>query len=204
MGITTPSQFSASGPYYPIGCHLCVLELQIHHDAIPAELIGDHHRRAASAERIEHQARHRGLGRAVARRFPADRDLLHHACQDGAPDRERLSQRCDALQVGQQPTSDMAAVMARLGISGGKVAKWVPGNDTVLICQTLRIFRFSVGSQIADPIASFTADGDYDQDRVSQAVAERHPDAAVIVPPRAGAVESASAETRHSATVTCG
>ena len=49
--------------------------------------------------------------------------------------------------------------------------------------------------QIADPIASFTADGDYDQDRVSQAVAERHPDAGVIVPPRAGAVASASAET---------
>jgi hypothetical protein len=38
--------------------------------------------------------------------------------------------------------------------------------------------------QIADPIASFTADGGYDQDRVSQAVAKRHPDAAVIVPPR--------------------
>ena len=49
--------------------------------------------------------------------------------------------------------------------------------------------------QIADPIASFTADGGYDQDRVSQAVAERHPDAAVIVPPRAGAVASASVET---------
>jgi DDE family transposase len=49
--------------------------------------------------------------------------------------------------------------------------------------------------QIADPIASFTADGGYDQDQVTQAVAERHPDAAVIVPPRAGAVASASAET---------
>ena len=49
--------------------------------------------------------------------------------------------------------------------------------------------------QIADPIASFTADGDYDQDRVSQAVAERHPDAAVIVSPRVGAVVSACAET---------
>ena len=51
--------------------------------------------------------------------------------------------------------------------------------------------------QIADPIASFTADGDYDQDRVSQAVAERHPDATVIVPPRAGAVVSASAPTQR-------
>jgi hypothetical protein len=49
--------------------------------------------------------------------------------------------------------------------------------------------------QIADPVASFIADGSYDQDQVSQAVAERHPDAAVIVPPRAGAVASASAET---------
>ena len=49
--------------------------------------------------------------------------------------------------------------------------------------------------QIAAPIASFIADGLYDQDQVSQAMAERHPDAAVIVPPRAGAVVSASAET---------
>jgi hypothetical protein len=49
--------------------------------------------------------------------------------------------------------------------------------------------------QIADPIASFTADGAYDQDQVSQAVAGRHRNAAVIVPPRASAVASASAET---------
>ena len=49
--------------------------------------------------------------------------------------------------------------------------------------------------QIADPITSFTADGAYDQERVSQAVAERDPDAAIIVPPRAGAVANASAET---------
>jgi hypothetical protein len=49
--------------------------------------------------------------------------------------------------------------------------------------------------QITDPIASFTADGAYDQDRVYQAVAERHPDAVVIVPPRSTATQSASAET---------
>jgi Transposase DDE domain len=49
--------------------------------------------------------------------------------------------------------------------------------------------------QITDPIASFTADGAYDQDRVYETVAERHPDAAVIVPPRSTAVPSASAET---------
>jgi hypothetical protein len=49
--------------------------------------------------------------------------------------------------------------------------------------------------QIADPITSFTADGAYDQERVSQAVVERDPDAAIIVPPRTGAVANASAET---------
>src|SRR5450755_1630701 len=47
--------------------------------------------------------------------------------------------------------------------------------------------------QISDPIASFTADGAYDQDRVYEAVIERHPDAAVIIPPRSTATLSASA-----------
>jgi hypothetical protein len=49
--------------------------------------------------------------------------------------------------------------------------------------------------QIDDPITAFIADGGYDQDRVSDAVAERGPDTAIIVPPRLGAVASASAET---------
>ncbi len=49
--------------------------------------------------------------------------------------------------------------------------------------------------QISDPVASFTADGAYDQDRVYENVAEHAPDAAVIVPPRSTAVPSAAAET---------
>ncbi|MFC7737940.1 IS5 family transposase [Roseomonas sp. GCM10028921] len=49
--------------------------------------------------------------------------------------------------------------------------------------------------QVADPIASFTADGAYDQDGVYGDVAARHPGAAVIVPPRSSAVPSATAET---------
>jgi hypothetical protein len=49
--------------------------------------------------------------------------------------------------------------------------------------------------QSTDPVASFTADGAYDQDRVYQAIAERHPGASVIVPPRATAALSASAGT---------
>src|SRR5271154_296291 len=49
--------------------------------------------------------------------------------------------------------------------------------------------------QLIDPLASFTADGAYDQDRVYETVAQRHPDAAVIVPPRATAVPGPSATT---------
>src|SRR3954470_12915385 len=48
--------------------------------------------------------------------------------------------------------------------------------------------------QVAEPVASVTADGAYDQDRVYADVAERHPDADVIVPPRSTAVPSATAE----------
>jgi hypothetical protein len=49
--------------------------------------------------------------------------------------------------------------------------------------------------QVDGPIASFTADGAYDQDGVYGKIAERHPDAAVIVPPRSSAVPSKTAET---------
>ncbi len=49
--------------------------------------------------------------------------------------------------------------------------------------------------QVAASVASFTADGAYDQDSVSAAVALRHPAAAIIVPPRSTAVPSETAET---------
>ena len=49
--------------------------------------------------------------------------------------------------------------------------------------------------QVAGPVTSFTGDGGYDQDRVYDSVAERHSDAAVVVPPRANAVPSDTAET---------
>lgn len=49
--------------------------------------------------------------------------------------------------------------------------------------------------QVARPVASFTGDGAYDRDDVYSEVTERHPDAAVIVPPRSAAVPSAAAET---------
>jgi hypothetical protein len=49
--------------------------------------------------------------------------------------------------------------------------------------------------QVTAPVVSFTADGAYDQEGVATAVAARHPEAAVIVPPRSTAVPSETAAT---------
>ena len=49
--------------------------------------------------------------------------------------------------------------------------------------------------QVTRPVASFTGDGAFDRDDVYGAVAERHPGAKVIVPPRSSAVPSRRAET---------
>src|SRR4029077_13757707 len=45
------------------------------------------------------------------------------------------------------------------------------------------------------PVASFAGDGAYDRDDVYREVCQRHPDAAVIVPPRSSAVPSATADS---------
>ena len=59
--------------------------------------------------------------------------------------------------------------------------------------------------QIDAKIASMTADGAYDGEAVYNAVAERHPEAAVIIPPRATAVPNESTTTtqrdRHIAEI---
>jgi hypothetical protein len=50
-------------------------------------------------------------------------------------------------------------------------------------------------NQVDGPVTSVTGDGAYDRDDVYAVVAERHPEAAVIVPPRSSAVPSQTAET---------
>jgi Transposase DDE domain len=60
--------------------------------------------------------------------------------------------------------------------------------------------------QVTGAVASFTADGAYDQASTYDAVAEHHPDAAVVVPPRATAVPSetaASAPTQRDRHLQC-
>jgi len=51
--------------------------------------------------------------------------------------------------------------------------------------------------QIDAEVASMTADGAYDGEAVYDAVAERHPEAAVIIPPRSTAVSNKSATTQR-------
>src|SRR3712207_7543915 len=61
-------------------------------------------------------------------------------------------------------------------------------NDTA----TTEIYTLSLHDAL--PI-SFTGDGAYDRDDVYAAVAARHPDAGVVVPPRSSAVPGEAAET---------
>src|SRR5688572_19614616 len=49
--------------------------------------------------------------------------------------------------------------------------------------------------QVDGPVGAVIADAAFNQDRVYDTVAERHPEAAVVVPPRSTAVPSASAAT---------
>ncbi len=53
----------------------------------------------------------------------------------------------------------------------------------------------SLLDQVDGPVASFTADGAYDQEGVYGQVAGHHPEASVIVPPRSSAVASDTAQT---------
>src|SRR3954454_16323655 len=71
-----------------------------------------------------------------------------------------------------------------------------------IVAATLTTHDVNDGSQVGPlldqgdgPIASFTGDGAYDQEGVYASVAERHPEAAIIVPPRTTAVPSRAAET---------
>ena len=52
----------------------------------------------------------------------------------------------------------------------------------------------SLLDQIPDPIALLTGDGAYDQEGVTSSVIARHPEAAIIVPPRTTAMPSDTAE----------
>ena len=84
------------------------------------------------------------------------------------PDHTTLSRRAESLDV----------VQPRLGSGVDDASQVGPLLD-----------------QVDGPVASFTADGAYNQDGVYGQVAARHREASVIVPPRSSAVPSETAPT---------
>src|SRR5207249_78433 len=103
------------------------------------------------------------------------------------------------LEPGEGGGQELAA---RVGRSWRKLHIGVDADTGEIIAAELTGKDVDDGSQvgplleqIAGPVASFTGDGAYDRDDVYREVCQRHPDAAVIVPPRSSAVPSATAET---------
>jgi hypothetical protein len=74
--------------------------------------------------------------------------------------------------------------------TGRIVASELTGHDVDDGSQVGRLL-----DQADGPVASVAADGAFDRDDVYAEVTVRHPGAAVIVPPRSGAVPSEKAET---------
>jgi hypothetical protein len=72
----------------------------------------------------------------------------------------------------------------------GRSSAALTTNDVDDACQVGPLL-----DQVEGPVASFTGDGAYDQDSVYKAVTDRDPGAIVVVPPRATAVPSETAET---------
>ena len=139
------------------------------------------------------------------------------------PDHSTLSRRAETLEVarprcGGEPVHLLVdSTGLQLRGPGGwleekhgtkrrrawKVLHLATDADTGQVVASLLTDRDADDGSQVDPslervdgsVASLTGDGAYDRDDVYAAVAARHPNAAVVVPPRASAVPSAAAET---------
>jgi hypothetical protein len=141
------------------------------------------------------------------------------------PDHSTLSRRAETLEVPRPRSSSgsepMHLVVDSTGLRlcgpgewlvekhGGRTRRsWrklhigVDADTGRIVAAALTTNDIDDGSQVGPlldqvdgPVASFTADGAFDRDDVYTEVAARHPDAAVVVPPRSGAVPSDTAET---------
>ncbi|GGC71380.1 IS5 family transposase [Siccirubricoccus deserti] len=146
------------------------------------------------------------------------------------PDHTTLSRRAETLEVPLRGASSRAGPVHLLVDSTGlqlcgagewlvekhgtRRRRWWRKLHLATDADTGRIKDADDGSQVGPlldrvhgPVAPFTAGGAFDRDDVYAEVAARHPEAAVIVPPRSGAVPSATSATtptqrdRHIAAV---
>ena len=139
------------------------------------------------------------------------------------PDHSTLSRRAETLDVVRAPANaepvHLLVDSAGLKLSGAgewlvekhgtsrrrswrKLHIGVDADTGQIVAAALTTNDVDDGSQVGPllnqidrPIASVTGDGAYDQESVYASVADRHPEAVVIVPPRSSAVPSETAET---------
>jgi hypothetical protein len=114
------------------------------------------------------------------------------------PDHSTLSRRAETLEMP-RPRCGREPVHLLVDSTGLRLCG--PGECRI-VASALTDKDADDGSQVGplldridDPVASFTGDGAFDRDDVYAAVAARHPEADVVVPPRSGAVPSDAAET---------
>ena len=139
------------------------------------------------------------------------------------PDHSTLSRRAETLQLVRPASSTEPAHLlvdstglrlcgpgewlvekhgSRTRRSWKKLHLGVDADTGEIIATTLTSHDVDDGSQVAPlldevkcPVASFTGDGAFDRDDVYDEIVMRHPDAAIIVPPRSNAVPSNAAAT---------
>ena len=139
------------------------------------------------------------------------------------PDFSTLSRRAQALELPAQPraTGGVHLMVDSSGLKLGGPGEWLveKHGTSKRRCQLHIGFDAVTGrivaailtdrdvddasqvnpllDQIAEPVELFLGDGGYDRTAVYTALDELHPDATVVVPPRADAVLSATAEPTH-------
>ena len=142
------------------------------------------------------------------------------------PDHSTLSRRAETLEVPRPRSSPGSGPVHLLvdstGLKLGGPGEWLTEKHGTKIRRSWRKLHLGVdaatgeitaaelttndvddGSQVGPlldqvegAVASFTGDGAYDREDVYGAVAERHPEAAVVVPPRKDAVPSEDSRDR--------
>lgn len=139
------------------------------------------------------------------------------------PDHSTLSRRAETLQVLRPRSSSepMHLIVDSTGLKLCGSGEWLVEKHGTRTRRTWRKLHIGVDAdageivaveltdpdvddgaqvgplldQVTRPVVSFTGDGAFDRDDVYGEVSERHPDAAIIVPPRSSAVLSETAET---------
>src|SRR5215216_5984701 len=139
------------------------------------------------------------------------------------PDHSTLSRRAETLEVprSQPGTEPIHLLVDSTGVALCGASEWLTEKHGTKTRRSWRKLHLGVDAdtgqmvaaaltspeaddaaqvgplleQIDGTLASFTGDGAYDQESIYDAVAQRHPDAAVIIPPRSDAVLSETAAT---------